>query len=152
MVAGGGTNHRVGLYDGILIKENHAALAGGVGAAVRKATPMRPGLPLEVECSTLAEVDEALAGGEAARILLDNMDNEQLRAAVGHVAGRAELEASGGFTLDDDQSSRGDRRRLHLGRCADPQRARTGPLAPARIRRASKMTRTAHAHSERPSY
>jgi nicotinate-nucleotide pyrophosphorylase (carboxylating) len=99
VVAGGGTNHRVGLYDAILIKENHAALAGGVGAAVRKAIVHAPGLPLEVECSTLAEVDEALAAG-APRILLDNMDNDQLRAAVGHVAGRAELEASGGFTLD----------------------------------------------------
>jgi nicotinate-nucleotide pyrophosphorylase (carboxylating) len=99
VVAGGGTNHRVGLYDAILIKENHAALAGGVGAAVAKAMAHAPGLPLEVECSTLAEVDEALAAG-APRILLDNMDNEQLRAAVGHVAGRAELEASGGFTLD----------------------------------------------------
>jgi len=99
VVAGGGTNHRVGLYDAILIKENHAALAGGVGAAVRKAIAHAPGLPLEVECSTLAEVDEALEAG-APRILVDNMDNEQLRAAVEHVAGRAELEASGGFTLD----------------------------------------------------
>ena len=99
IVAGGGTNHRVGLYDAILIKENHAAMAGGVGAAVRKAIAHAPGLPLVVECSTLAEVDEALDAG-APCILLDNMDNDQLRAAVLHVAGRAELEASGGFTLD----------------------------------------------------
>jgi nicotinate-nucleotide pyrophosphorylase (carboxylating) len=99
VVAGGGTNHRAGLYDAILIKENHAAIAGGVGPAVRKAMAYAPGLPLEVECSTLAEVDEALAAG-APRVLLDNMDERQLRAAVEHVAGRAQLEASGGFTLD----------------------------------------------------
>jgi len=100
VAAGGGTNHRVGLYDAILIKENHAALAGGVAAAVRKARLHAPGLTLEVECGTLAEVDEALAAG-ATRILLDNMDQQQLRAAVAHVGGRAELEASGGFSLQD---------------------------------------------------
>ena len=98
VVAGGGTNHRAGLYDAILIKENHAAAAGGVGEAVRLARAAAPQLPLEVECRTLAEVDEALAAG-APRILLDNMTPEQLRAAVVHVAGRAELEASGGVTL-----------------------------------------------------
>jgi nicotinate-nucleotide pyrophosphorylase (carboxylating) len=99
VAAGGGTNHRAGLYDRILIKENHAALAGGVGAAVRQARERAPGMPLEVECRTLAEVDEALAAG-APRVLLDNMPVEQLRAAVEHVAGRAELEASGGVTLE----------------------------------------------------
>jgi nicotinate-nucleotide pyrophosphorylase (carboxylating) len=99
VAAGGGTNHRAGLYDAILIKENHATLAGGVGEAVRRARAMAPGLPLEVECRTLAEVDEALAAA-APRILLDNMDPEQLRAAVRHVDGRAELEASGGVTLE----------------------------------------------------
>jgi nicotinate-nucleotide pyrophosphorylase (carboxylating) len=98
VAAGGGTNHRAGLYDAILIKENHAALAGGVGAAVRRARQEAPGLPLEVEARTLAEVDEALAAG-APRILLDNMSVEQLRAAVARVDGRAELEASGGLTL-----------------------------------------------------
>lgn len=98
VAAGGGTNHRWGLYDAILIKENHAALAGGVGEAVRRARALAPGLPLEVECRTLAEVDEALAAG-APRIMLDNMSVEQLRAAVRHVGGRAELEASGGVTL-----------------------------------------------------
>jgi nicotinate-nucleotide pyrophosphorylase (carboxylating) len=96
--AGGGTNHRVGLYDSILIKENHSALAGGVGAAVRRARTYAPQLPLEVECGTLAEVEEALEAG-APRILLDNMTPLQLRQAVELVAGRAELEASGGFTL-----------------------------------------------------
>jgi len=99
VAASGGTNHRAGLYDAILIKENHAALAGGVGPAVRRAAEYAPGLPLEVECRTLAEVDEALGAG-APRILLDNMTVDQLGAAVAHVAGRAELEASGGLTLD----------------------------------------------------
>ncbi|HEY2005969.1 MAG TPA: nicotinate-nucleotide diphosphorylase (carboxylating), partial [Solirubrobacteraceae bacterium] len=99
VAAGGATNHRAGLYDAILIKENHSTMAGGVGAAVRKARAAAPELPLEVECSSLAEVDEALAAG-APRILLDNMNLDQLAEAVTHVNGRAELEASGGFTLD----------------------------------------------------
>jgi nicotinate-nucleotide pyrophosphorylase (carboxylating) len=98
VAAGGATNHRFGLFDAILIKENHAALAGGVGEAVRLARAHAPGLPLEVECRTLAEVDEALAAG-APRILLDNMSVAELAEAVRHVAGRAELEASGGVTL-----------------------------------------------------
>jgi nicotinate-nucleotide pyrophosphorylase (carboxylating) len=98
VAAGGGTNHRAGLYDAILIKENHATIAGGVGAAVRMAREREPDLPLEVEARNLGEVDEALAAG-APRILLDNMDPNQLRAAVAHVGGRAELEASGGVTL-----------------------------------------------------
>jgi nicotinate-nucleotide pyrophosphorylase (carboxylating) len=99
VAAGGGTNHRVGLFDAILIKENHSALAGGVGAAVTAARTAAPDLPLEVECQNLREVDEALAAG-APMILLDNMNVGQLRAAVEHVGGRAELEASGGFTLE----------------------------------------------------
>ncbi len=99
VAAGGGTNHRAGLYDAVLIKENHAAIAGGVGEAVRLARAAAPGLPLEVECRTLAEVDEALAAG-APRILLDNMSVAQLGEAVDHVRGRAELEASGGVTLE----------------------------------------------------
>lgn len=97
--AGGGRNHRAGLYDMVLIKENHAALAGGVGAAVRAARAAFAQLPLEVECRTPDEVDEALAAG-APRILLDNMAPEQLRAVVARVAGRAELEASGGVVFD----------------------------------------------------
>jgi nicotinate-nucleotide pyrophosphorylase (carboxylating) len=99
VAAGGATNHRAGLYDAVLIKENHAALAGGVGEAVRRARERAPGLPLEVECRTPAEIDEALAAG-APRILLDNMTPAQLREAVARVAGRAELEASGGVTLE----------------------------------------------------
>jgi nicotinate-nucleotide pyrophosphorylase (carboxylating) len=99
VAAGGATNHRAGLYDAILIKENHAALAGGVGAAVTAAATAAPGLLVEVECRNLAEVDEALAAG-APRLLLDNMTVKQLREAVAHVGGRAELEASGGVTLE----------------------------------------------------
>jgi nicotinate-nucleotide pyrophosphorylase (carboxylating) len=99
VVAGGGVNHRAGLYDMVLIKENHALMAGGVGRAVRAAAAAFPDLPLEVECSTLDEVDEALAAG-AERILLDNMGPPQLRAAVARVAGRARLEASGGIGFD----------------------------------------------------
>jgi nicotinate-nucleotide pyrophosphorylase (carboxylating) len=99
VAAGGGTNHRRGLYDAILIKENHATLAGGVGAAVARARAhAASALPLEVECRDLEEVDEALAEG-ASRILLDNFSLEGLRRAVAHVSGRAELEASGGITL-----------------------------------------------------
>jgi nicotinate-nucleotide pyrophosphorylase (carboxylating) len=103
--AGGGLNHRMGLYDAILIKENHAAMAGGVAAAVRRARTHAPELPLEVECGTLAEVEEALEAGVQEgglggfRILVDNMSPPQLADAVQLVAGRTEIEASGGFTL-----------------------------------------------------
>ena len=99
VAAGGATNHRVGLFDAILIKENHASIAGGVGEAVRKASAHAPGLQLEVECRTLSEVDEALAAG-APFLLLDNMSLAELQAAVDRVAGQAKLEASGGFNLD----------------------------------------------------
>jgi nicotinate-nucleotide pyrophosphorylase (carboxylating) len=94
---GGGVNHRLGLFDFILIKENHAALAGGVGAAVRRAREARPDLPLAVEVRDDAEIDEALAAG-APRLLLDNMTPAAVAAAVARVGGRAELEASGGVT------------------------------------------------------
>jgi len=97
VVDGGGFNHRAGLYDFILIKENHAALAGGVGAAVERARAARPDLPLAVEVRDGAEIDATLAAG-ATRLLLDNMTPEQVAAAVARVAGRAELEASGGVT------------------------------------------------------
>ncbi len=96
---GGGRNHRFGLADGILIKDNHARAAGGVGAAVRAARRAGPrGLRVEVECESLAQVDEALAAG-AEIILLDNMTVPELRAAVQRIAGRARTEASGGITL-----------------------------------------------------
>jgi nicotinate-nucleotide pyrophosphorylase (carboxylating) len=96
---GGGTNHRIGLFDEILIKENHAAAAGGVGEAVRRARAARPDLPVEVEVRDLEELDQALAAG-APRIMLDNMDLATTRAAVERAAGRASLEASGGVTLE----------------------------------------------------
>jgi nicotinate-nucleotide pyrophosphorylase (carboxylating) len=79
------------------VKENHAAMAGGVGEATRRA--LGSSLPVEVECATLEEVREALDAG-APRILLDNMTNSELREAVALVDGRAELEASGGVTLE----------------------------------------------------
>jgi nicotinate-nucleotide pyrophosphorylase (carboxylating) len=105
---GGGVSHRSGLYDGILVKENHAALAGGVREAGQRALEAAPELaraagrdsiPVEVECATLAEVEGALAAG-VPRILLDNMSLDELRRAVELAKGRAELEASGGITLD----------------------------------------------------
>ncbi len=98
VAAGGGTNHRFGLFDAILIKENHASIGGGVGAAVGAARTHSPGVPLEVECRTLADVDEALAAGST-HLLLDNMSPGELSAAVEQAAGRATLEASGGVTL-----------------------------------------------------
>jgi nicotinate-nucleotide pyrophosphorylase (carboxylating) len=97
---GGGVNHRTGLYDGILVKENHAKLAGGVGEAARRAlAAAAEGVLVEVECATLDEVREALDAGTG-RILLDNMSTGELREAVELAGGRAELEASGGITLD----------------------------------------------------
>jgi len=99
VVAGGGVSHRFGLFDMVLIKENHAEAAGGVGAAVRAARERYPDMPLEVECRTPEEVDEALAAG-APRILLDNMAPEAMRAIVEAVGDRAELEASGGIDVE----------------------------------------------------
>jgi nicotinate-nucleotide pyrophosphorylase (carboxylating) len=96
---GGGVNHRAGLYDAILIKENHSAAAGGVAEAVRRARAARPDLPLAVEVRDAAEIDAALAAG-APRLLLDNMTPDEIRAAVAQVGGRAELEASGGVNED----------------------------------------------------
>lgn len=101
---GGGENQRIGLYDGILIKENHIAAAGGVrpaldaARAVALASGLAPTLQIEVE--TLEQLDEALGAG-AALILLDNFDLDDLRAAVRLTAGRAQLEASGGIRLDN---------------------------------------------------
>jgi nicotinate-nucleotide pyrophosphorylase (carboxylating) len=97
--AGGGTNHRIGLFDAVLIKENHIAAAGGVRQAIEQARRAYPDLPLEVECRNPEEIAQALEAG-APRVLLDNMDPAQLPAAVEQVGGRAELEASGGITLE----------------------------------------------------
>jgi nicotinate-nucleotide pyrophosphorylase (carboxylating) len=93
---GGGTNHRAGLDDAILVKENHLRLAGGIAPAV---AALRNGRPIEVEAETLAEVEEALEAG-VDRILLDNMSPARVVQAVELVAGRARLEASGGITLE----------------------------------------------------
>jgi nicotinate-nucleotide pyrophosphorylase (carboxylating) len=100
VAAGGAVNHRAGLYDAILIKENHIAAAGGIAQAVAGARAAAPALAdtLEVEVRDPEEIEQALAVG-APRLLLDNMDESQLCAAVAQVAGRAELEASGGVTL-----------------------------------------------------
>jgi nicotinate-nucleotide pyrophosphorylase (carboxylating) len=99
VAAGGASNHRAGLYDAILLKENHIAAAGGISAAVAAARTRAPGLALEIEVRDEAEIDAALAAG-AERLLLDNMGTEELRAAVARVDGRASLEASGGVTLE----------------------------------------------------
>jgi nicotinate-nucleotide pyrophosphorylase (carboxylating) len=98
--AGGGDNHRFGLFDALLVKENHIAAAGGVAEATRRAlATARDGMRVEIECSSLAEVDEALAAG-AKLLLLDNFGTEEMSAAVRRVGGRAELEASGNVSLD----------------------------------------------------
>ncbi len=97
---GGGINHRTGLYDGILIKENHIAAAGGIAAAVNRARASIPHtLKIEVETETVAQVEEALAVG-ADIIMLDNMDCATMATCVGLIAGRALVEASGGVNLD----------------------------------------------------
>ncbi len=98
--AGGAHNHRFGLYDAVLIKENHIAAAGGIAQAIERVRAAAPELAgtLEVEVRDPGEIEQALAAG-APRLLLDNMDEQQLRAAVAQVGGRAELEASGGVTL-----------------------------------------------------
>ena len=95
--AGGGRNHRAGLWDAILIKDNHVAAAGGVRTAIERAR--RAGMPVEVEVETLAQLDEALAAG-AEIVLLDNMSIDDMRRAVQINRGRAKLEASGGMTLE----------------------------------------------------
>ena len=98
---GGAHNHRAGLDDGFLIKENHIRAAGGIAPAVRAAQHRAaPGQVVEVEVTTLDELDEALASG-ATLILLDNFSPEQMRAAVARARGRARLEASGGIGLDN---------------------------------------------------
>jgi nicotinate-nucleotide pyrophosphorylase (carboxylating) len=97
---GGGTNHRLGLYDGILIKENHIIAAGGITAALAQARAIANGkVFIQVEVETLEELAEALDAG-ATMILLDNMDLAQMHQAVGLTAGRAELEASGGVRIE----------------------------------------------------
>jgi nicotinate-nucleotide pyrophosphorylase (carboxylating) len=97
--AGGASNHRVGLFDAILIKDNHIRLAGGVQAAVERVRAHRPGMRVEIEAETLEQVDQALAAG-AETILVDNMSTADIRAAVTRSRGRAQIEISGGVTLE----------------------------------------------------
>jgi nicotinate-nucleotide pyrophosphorylase (carboxylating) len=97
--AGGATNHRVGLFDAMLIKDNHVRLAGGVPAAVARARAHRPGMPVEIEAERLDQVDDALAAG-AETILVDNMSTRDIREAVKRARGRAKIEISGGVTLE----------------------------------------------------
>jgi nicotinate-nucleotide pyrophosphorylase (carboxylating) len=97
--AGGASNHRAGLFDAILIKDNHIRLAGGVKAAVERARAHRPGLPVEIEAETIAQVQEALAAG-AETILVDNMSTDRIRDAVALARHRARIEISGGVTLE----------------------------------------------------
>ncbi|CAN5500148.1 carboxylating nicotinate-nucleotide diphosphorylase [soil metagenome] len=104
VAAGGGTNHRVGLYDAILIKDNHAAIAGGVGEAARRAREAANGLAIEVECADDEQIREAVEAG-ADRLLLDNYTPVELAEAVSLVGeladgSRPEIEASGGITLE----------------------------------------------------
>jgi nicotinate-nucleotide pyrophosphorylase (carboxylating) len=96
---GGGVNHRVGLHDGVLIKDNHIRVAGGIVEAVRRARARRPGLPIEVETQSLTDVDDALQAN-ADVIMLDNLSDALVRHAVSRIGGRARVEISGGITLE----------------------------------------------------
>jgi nicotinate-nucleotide pyrophosphorylase (carboxylating) len=97
--AGGGTNHRHGLHDAVLIKDNHIRLAGGVNVAIERMRAARPDMRIEIEAQRLDEVDDAVAAG-VETVLLDNMDTEMIREAVKRIAGRAKVEISGGITLE----------------------------------------------------
>lgn len=97
--AGGGVNHRAALDDGILIKENHIRLGGGVAETIRKMRAAGHEMPIEIEAQSLGEVDDALAAG-ADIILLDNLSIDDMREAIGRARGRAKTEISGGVTLD----------------------------------------------------
>jgi nicotinate-nucleotide pyrophosphorylase (carboxylating) len=99
VAAGGATNHRAGLFDAVLIKDNHVRLAGGVAAAVERMRRQQPGMRVEVEAQSLDEVDAALAAG-AEVSLADNMTTEDIRETVRRTAGRAKVEISGGVTLE----------------------------------------------------
>ena len=96
--AGGGTNHRTGLFDAVLIKDNHVRLAGGVPAAIARVRARQVG-PIEVEAQDMNQLDEALAAG-AESVLVDNMSIDDIREAVARARGRAKVEISGGVTLD----------------------------------------------------
>jgi nicotinate-nucleotide pyrophosphorylase (carboxylating) len=104
VTCGGGQNHRIGLYDAILLKENHIQIAGSIGAALKRANQITPaGVEIEVEVESLAQLEEALAAG-AKRVLLDNFELKMLRQAVEMNVGQARLEASGGVDLETIRS------------------------------------------------
>mgnify|MGYP000632673942 FL=1 len=98
VAVGGGQNHRLGLFDAFLIKENHIMAAGGIAQAIAKAHQIAPGKPVEVEVETWAELDQALEA-QADIVMLDNFSQQQMIDAVKHVAGRCKLEASGNITI-----------------------------------------------------
>jgi nicotinate-nucleotide pyrophosphorylase (carboxylating) len=99
VVAGGATNHRMGLYDAILIKDNHVRLAGGVGPAIERVRARRPRMPIEVEAQDLQQARDAIAAG-ADIVLADNMSLDEIRETVRLAAGHAKVEISGGVTLE----------------------------------------------------
>ena len=124
VAAGGGRNHRMGLHDAVLIKENHIALSGALAEAVRRAREAKPQREIEVECRTPSEVEAALGAG-ADRLLLDNMTPEELRAAVAARDAAKAVRPRGARGLGRDQPrqrrrGRRHRGRLHLGRRPDP--------------------------------
>ncbi|MCX0339633.1 carboxylating nicotinate-nucleotide diphosphorylase [Acinetobacter radioresistens] len=100
VAVGGGQNHRLGLFDAFLIKENHIMAAGGIAQAIAKAHDIAPGKPVEVEVETWDELNQALNAG-ADIVMLDNFSTQQMQDAVQHVAGRCKLEASGNITLEN---------------------------------------------------
>jgi len=100
VAVGGGQNHRLGLFDAFLIKENHIMAAGGIAQAISKAHEIAPGKPVEVEVETWDELDQALEAG-ADIVMLDNFSQQQMIDAVKHVAGRCKLEASGNITIEN---------------------------------------------------
>lgn len=99
VTCGGGKNHRIGLYDAYLIKENHILACGGIAEAISEARHLNPGKPVEVEVESLAELEQALAA-KADIVMLDNFDVAMMREAVAINQGRAKLEVSGNVTLD----------------------------------------------------
>ena len=150
---GGGRNHRAGLYDGVLVKENHLRIAGGVTAALAALGGRVDGLPVEVEAETLDQVREALDGG-APRILLDNMSPEEVREAV-EVDRRPRRARGVRRRLSRHRARlRRDRSRLHLGRRAHPlrplaRRLTGGHMTVAAVHHRARTRKSARSRRER---